>query len=274
MKMIDISKLVPVATTFARKTLRNAEKNLPTILAGCGIGCLCGAVVMTAVGMHKADQKIADEEQRREETIPEYNNKELTTKDKVELTWMEFIPAALFTGAATAFIIASERKGHEKYLALASAYALSQQALNERKEAENDVLSDDDIKLVNERARAIKASSIDISDKSLIPHVSNDGSETLYVESVTKTPFYANENDVLHAFNVMNHRLHIEDRACVSDILDDLDLRTSRASDAFVWDGSGYGTVIEPEFRSTFVDNDPALPATLIEYSIDPDIER
>lgn len=274
MKMIDISNVMPTVTAVARKTMRITEKNLPTILAGGGIGCLCGAVVMAAVGMHKADQKIADEVKRREETVPEYNNKELTVKDKVRLTWMEFVPAAVFTTAAVALIIASERKGHEKYMAVLGAYELSKQALNERKEAENDVLSDDDVKLVNERVKAIKASSVDIPDKSLIAHVTNDGDETLYIESVTKTPFYAKEAHVLHAFNVMNHRLNIEDRACVSDILDDLELRTSRASDAFVWTNDRYGEIVEPLFNATFVDNDPALPATLIEYSIDPDIER
>lgn len=272
MKLMN-AKLLPVVSTMARKTMKTIETNLPAIFAGCGVGCLFGAVAMTAVGMHKADKKIAEEEKRREETLPEYENKALTTKEKVELTWMEFVPAAAFTTAAALLIIASERKGHEKYMAVLGAYELSRQALDERTEAENDVLSEDDVKLVNERARAIKASTIDISDKSLIPHVTNDGDETLYIESVTKTPFYAKETDVLHAFNVMNHRLNVEDRACVSDILEDLEQRTSRASDAFVWTNRNYGTVVEPWFKPTFVDNDPVMPATLIEYSIDPDLE-
>lgn len=269
MKLMDISKVMPTIAVLAKKSMRTVEKSLPAILAGGAIGCLGGAVVMTAVGMHKADQKIADEENRRAELVPEYKNTKLTTKEKVQLTWMEFVPAAAFTTAAVTLIIMSKRKEHEKYLALMGAYELSRQALDERKEAESDVLSKDDLKLIEERSKQLSTGSIVPND---IPHVSNSGNEILYIESVTKTPFYATENDVLHAFNVMNHKIHTESRASVSDILDDLGLRTSRASDTFEWTDCWFelGSVVEPFFRPTFLDSDPSMPATLIEYSVDP----
>ena len=252
---------------------RVVKKNLPTVLAGCATGSLLGAVYTAVKATFKAGQLIREEEERREETLPEYENKELTTQDKAMLVWKEYIPTFLFTTSACVFIWAGEKTGRERYIALMSAYKLSRQALDERKEAESDVLAESDRKLVDERARVLRADSV-VIPKDDIPHVTKDGDETLYIESITKTPFYAKENDVLHAFNVMNHKLNIEDRASVSDILDDLELRTSRASDIWEWGhgyGCGMGSVVEPFFHHTFLDGDPSLPATLIEYSVDPE---
>ena len=264
----SLSKVIPVFNKSLNKAARVVEKKLPTILAGGAIGCLGLAVYSAATGMHKADRIIFEEEQRREETLPEYNNKELTAQDKVRLTWKEFAPAAFFTTAAVLLIIASERKGHEKYLALMSAYELSKQALDERKEAEADVLPEDGLKLIDERVRNIKADAADIPEE-LIPHVTRDGDETLYIESVTKTPFYAKESDVLHAFNKLNHVRNRDDKASISDFMEDLDLRTSPASDFFGWNNE-YGSLIEPYFVPEHLDGDPTRPATLIEYSIEP----
>lgn len=269
LKIPNLSNIVKVVGDGAGKLLKAADKNLPMIFAGCALGSLGLAVFATARGMHNADRIISEEIQRREEALPEYENKELTMQDKVRLTWKEFRPAAFFTTATALFIIASERKGHEKYLALMSAYELSKQALDERKDAESDVLKPEDVKLVEQRARTLRAASVDIPDGQ-IPHVTDDGDEVLYIESVTKTPFYAKETDVLHAFNKLNHIRIRDDRVTVSDLLEDLDLRTSPASDSFGWHNE-YGSLVEPYFSPEHLDGDPTKPATLICYSIEPE---
>ena len=266
---MNIENIIPVIATGLRKTIGKANKHAPTIFAGCALGCLCGAVITTATGMHKADQLVAEEEKRREEALPEYDNKELTLKDKVELTWKEFVPAGLFTAATAAFIVASERTGHERYIALMGAYQLSRQALDERKDAESDVLTEDDVKLIDKRAGEMRANAA-VTQTSNVQHVTDDGGEILYVESVTATPFYAKENDVLHAFNRINHVRNSGDSVSLSEFLADLGLRESLASDEYGWHPEYGGSLIEPVFEPVFIDGDANRPGVLIRYSIEP----
>lgn len=271
MKLIDISKVMPTLAVVAQKSMRTVEKNLPAILAAGSIGCLGGAVVMAAVGMHKADQKVQAEEQRRSELVPEYNNTELTIKEKVQLTWMEFVPAAAFTTAAVTLIILSKRKEHEKYLALMGAYELSKQALADRKEAESDVLSEDNVKLIDERTKALTTTSMDISED-LVPHVTRDGDEILFIEKYTRTAFYAKEAAVMHAFNKVNHALAKYDRATIGDLLKDVGQTASPASEMLGWCVQR-GSLVEPCFEAVFLNEDTSRPAVLIDYSREPEYD-
>lgn len=268
--MFDLTKMkdiVPVITKEARKYQHVIMNNLPKVLACGALGCLGGAVITTAIGMHKADQIISDEVARREETLPEYNNKELTVSDKVGLTWKEFVPAALFTTAAGMLIIASERKGTERYLALMSACTLGQQALEEHKQAEVDILGPEKASEIETRVRQNMARNAIADDG--VQVVSGPGAKTLYVEPYSNTPFWATYEDIMHAFNYVNHIKQDKGVASINDFLEALDLRTMLVAADWGWNEDD--PLVEPDLdRSTLVDEDPTRPATLIGYSIEP----
>ena len=265
--MKTITEYIPIITKDIRNYVRLAEKSLPTIFAGSALVCLGGAVIMTAKGMHEADLIIFEEKKRREETLPEYNNKELTLKEKVELTWKEFIPAAAFTASAAVLTIASERKGTERYLAALSAYELGKQAIEERKDAEIDILGPEKASEIDTRVRENMAKSVVQGDG--IQWVEGPGEKTLFVEPFTNTPFWATYDDVLHAFNVVNHTKQSMGVASINDFLKALGLRQELVADSWGWNEDD--ALVEPDLdRSELVDDEPTRPATIVGYSVEP----
>lgn len=247
------------------KIAKAADKDLPRLLAGgalVGLGITVGA---TAIGMHNADKKIAEEEQRRKDSLPLYDNKELTTGEKVGLAWPEFIPAAVAALTTGTLIVLSERKGYERYIAAVGVGELAKKALEERKEAEKDILNAEDVEKVDNRARQLT------EERRALEIPGAPVTKTLYVESITKTPFYATENEVMHAFNWMNAKLNSEGKACIGDILEDLNVRSSPAAESFGWNSHyRFGDLVEPEFEPAHLDGEPDMPCTMILYTREP----
>lgn len=242
------------------------KDKLPVIFSASAIGCLGLAMYETAVATHKSDMQIAEEEARRAAELPLYENTKLTAMEKVELCWKNYIKAALYGGASVAFIVASERKSHERYLALMSAYELTRQASEERKDAEVDILGPEKAAEIDESVTQRMARKSLTSD---IQTVGGDGEKTLFYEPYTATPFWATYEDILHAFNHLNYVNNGEHTSSVNDLLEALDLRQPPIAREYGWnDEDG---MIEPYLdKSTLVDEDPALPATLIGYSVEP----
>lgn len=262
---IDIEKTLKVGVSAVKD-------NLPAIFAASAIGCLVLGAVETVVATHKSDEDIAKEEARRTEALPLYDNVKLTTQEKIQLCWKNYTKAAFYDAAAICFIIASERKGNEKYLALMSAYELSRQANGsgeERKAAELDILGEEKTSEIDKAVRQRRVKEIVSSSSDIQETPSTDGRKTLYVEYYTNTPFWATYEEVLHAFNYVNHKKNNEGSASINDLLEDLGLRKMLVAENWGWNRDQ--GLVEPLLdEPMFVDDDPTKPATTILYDIEP----
>lgn len=271
--MMDIQKMVQsinVEKTF-RQGVGLVKDNLPVIFSASAIGCLGLSMYETAIATHKADEVIAEEEARRAAMLPLYENTDLTPMEKVNLCWKHYIKAALYGGACVFFIVASERKGNEKYLALMSAYELTKKAGEDRKEAEVDILGEDKAQEIDTVVRQKMVQTIDADDPA-IQVVPGNGDKTLYVEPFTNTPFWATYEDVIHAFNYVNYKKNKLGVASVNDFLESLDLREMPIATDWGWNEDQ--AYIEPFLNeTTLVSDDPSRPATVIGYSIEPQFD-
>lgn len=270
--MMDIQKMlknVNIESVF-KQGASVVKDNLPVIFSASAIGCLGLSVYETAKATHKSDKDIAKEEARRAAELPLYNNTELSTAEKVELCWRNYIKAGMYTGACIFFIVAAERKGNEKYMALLSAYELTRKAGEERKDAEVDILGEEKAREIETEVRQRMAKSVDPSDDNIQDvATTNSGKKTLFLEPYTNTPFWATYEDVLRAFNYVNYKRHREGAASINDFLEALDLRQMQVAADWGWNEDQ--PIVEPSlYDSDLVDEDPSKPATLIKYSVEP----
>lgn len=247
-----------------------AKDNLPIIFSASALGCLALGMYETAVATHKSDKQIAEEEARRAAELPLYENTELSVPEKVSLCWKNYIPAAMYGAASAFFIIAAERKSNEKYLALMSAYELARQAGDTRKEVELDVLGEDKTLEIDDQVKKRLTLPAEATHDD-IQAVPGKGQKTLYYIEWSNTPFWATEDDILHAFNVINHKkADKQGVASINDFHDALGIRSNGPI------GQDYGwsendPMVEPLLeRTTLIDDDPSMPATIVDFSIEP----
>lgn len=268
--MIDINKFVanPKVKNAIRRGMYTMQANLPKILAYTSIGCFGLAIFETAKATHKSDMDILAEEKRRESSIPHYDNKELTPKEKFDLCWPNYIRPALFGVAGTVLSIAADREHNERYLALMGAYGLTQKANEERKNAERTLLPEDKVREIDDEVRQRMVGNVTIPADG-IQATPGEGRKTLYVEPFSNTPFFATEDEILHAFNYINHVRHKDGVASINDLFKDLGLRTMTVASDWGWNEDQ--EMVEPVLtNSRLVDDEPSLPATIIDYSIEP----
>lgn len=89
MKVPNIKGLVTVGRTFV-------QANRPEILFGASVTATLASVVLAFKGGYDA-RGIIDEEKVRREEDDSYTTSDLTTKEKVQLTWLCTMPAAVTT---------------------------------------------------------------------------------------------------------------------------------------------------------------------------------
>lgn len=264
--MLDIQKVLKNINVdkVAKEGLTFVKNNLPVIFSASAIGCLGLSLYETVKATHKSDMDILAEEERRAVELPLYENTALTPVEKVDLCWRNYIKAALYGGACAFFIIASERKGNEKYLALMSAYELTKKAGEDRRDAEHDIFGDEKVKEIDAVVRQKLADGICEDD---IQKTSNDGSRKLFYEPYSNSAFWATDEEILHAFNRMNHLRQKYDIASPNDIVESLDCRASITAADWGWNKDQ--PLIEPVLsEATMVCGQPAI---VIGYSIDPE---
>lgn len=277
LKNINLASVRRVVLLNKDKAKKFVVDNLPNIFSCGAVASLCGAVYLTAVGTHKADDILAAEEKRLEETLPEYDGAELTLARKAELTWKEFIPAGIATLASGIFIVASNRAGHEQYMAMLGAYELSKKAFDDYRESAVDVLGEEKADEIEDRFYAKKAEATALRSGSRIQNADGSEDPTLFVESMTGTAFYANADTVYHAFNFVNHERNRWATVSLNEFLDEIGVETENifVGNNLVWESDPQSVgLVEPRFKHGFYRGDETMPCTVIAYNINPDFEK
>lgn len=273
LKNINLDSVRSVVLANKDKAKKFVVDNLPNIFSCGAVASLGGAVYLTATGMHRADDILNAEQKRLEETLPDYDGTEFTFARKAELVWKEFIPAAVATVASGLFIIASNRAGHEKYMAMLGAYELSKKAFDDYRDSATDILGEEKAEEIEDRCYEKRAATLQDIPNSAIWHVDMSTNPTLFVESLTGTPFYASIETVMHGFNFVNHERQRFNSVSLNELFDDWGLETNQIGigNILEWENDAdRGGMIEPRFKPGFYRGDENMPCTVIGYNITP----
>lgn len=120
--------LTDIVTKFGKVLSDNA----PTVLSGIAVTTSVATAVLSAQGSFRAARILRIEELRRElETL---NSEPITIREKVDLVWICYAPAAVTGVISVTCIICANRIGTRRAAAMAAAYTMSRDAFAEYKD--------------------------------------------------------------------------------------------------------------------------------------------
>lgn len=170
------------------------SRNSPAILMGMSLAGL----VSTAYLAHKAGQKAKAQidETEAERGAP------LTPKEKVQLTWMNYIPPALSCGATVAFIIGGNTVHVKRQAALVTAVSLGETALSEYKEKMVEALGKNKERKVSDEIVQTNVNKAVEEGKFAKLAVPNDERQEIYVfDTFSGRPFVSTIEKIHKAAN-------------------------------------------------------------------------
>lgn len=171
-----------------------ATKHEPEILMAMGIG---GMVFSIAWGI-KATFKAARAIDNYKET---YGKEKLSAKEVIKLTWKQYLPVAISTVASIPCIIASNSVSNKRYAALATAYTVTETALQEYQDKVVDVVGEKKAKEIKEAVSGDKVTQTYQGGNQII--MTNNGT-SLFYEPESGRYFMSTWNDITKAANELN----------------------------------------------------------------------
>lgn len=239
------------------KLRRQIGRKSPAILTGLGI-----AGMFTAIGTGiKATPKalaILDIYREREE---EGFEEPLTKWKIVKLTWKCYIPPAITAGVSTACLIGANTVGGKQKAALATAYALSEQALNEYKDKIVEVVGKEKAEEVRDAVAKNIANTNSSKSKEIV--ILPKGKFACY-EPLSARFFDSDKETILKAVNDLNRRMQTEMYVSINELYSELGLPTIDpcVGDECGWNiGTGY---IDIDFSAIVADD--GRPCLVLDY--------
>lgn len=215
---------------LAKRVQAFAMENSPTILTGIGVVGTVTTAVLTGRAGYKASQLIAEEERFKDGDSLDRPTV-LSTKERVQLVWTEFIPPVGMAGVTVTSIIYANKISTSRVAAMAAAYALSDKTFGEYKEK------------VQERLGISKET--DIRDEIAQGRVTAQppgttiiigGGEVLCYDALTSRYFMGNMEKIKKAENEINSEILTCDGASLSRFYDEIGLEPNAYSDSVGWD--------------------------------------
>ncbi|MBO5319062.1 MAG: hypothetical protein J6B01_04545 [Ruminococcus sp.] len=244
------------------KTLKDlksvAKKHSPEILIGIGITGMVTTTVLAVKATPKALRAI--EEKKREvydgldpvdipsQAIPE--DVKLKAGEVVKATWKYYIPAAVTCVGSAACIIGASKVSLARNAALATAYNLSQTALNDYKAQVVETIGEKKEKVIREKVAQETVKKDPVGKKEII--ITGKGTTRFY-DSMGKRRFESDIEAVRKIVNDLNYRMRNEMYISLNDFYSELGLENVPVGDILGW--SIDKGLIEPTFDAV-IDED------------------
>lgn len=238
------------------KTTQILSDNAPTILSGLAATTSVATAILSAQGSFKAVKRLAEETDRRE--IEMANPEPLTIKEKIELVWPCYAPAATTGVVSITCIILANRIGTRRAAAMAAAYAMSRDAFAEYKDKVVEKLGDKkESKLRDELAEdQIRKNP---NTREIIISGPN---EVMCYDSITGRYFKSNVELLRKAENSINREINQAMYASLSDFYSLVGLPRTPYSDEVGWNSEN-----EFELQFSTVLSEDGTPCISINYA-------
>ncbi|WMI34414.1 membrane protein [Streptomyces phage SheRa] len=223
---------------LARRVGKVAAGNSPTILTTLGVTGTLATAYLTGKATLKAAEIIAEEQANRDyEEAPPFEFKE-----KVELVWKQYIPAAGIAVVTIACMVAANRIGARRVAALATAYTIAEKAAVTYKDKVVETIG----KKKEEGIRtAIAQDEIDRHPISRETVYVEGGGGDLFRDGWSGRYFNSTVARLEKAANQINATLNTDFSATLSDFYDQVGLDRTDESDMVGWNSD---TPLELEF--------------------------
>lgn len=212
------------------KIMNSLKEKSPEILIATGVGGMITSSVLAVRATPKAMSLIEDKKK-------ELNTDVLTTKETIETTWKQYIPAVGVGVASVACIVGGTSMNLKKNAALSTVCTISERALREFQNETRKIVSEEDYRKINAsvaRARAKQPIEKDFESESTKIINTGDG-ETLILDSFSGRFFKSSRNAIDRAINEVNKSLLNEMYVSVNELYNELNIPTILAGSLIGW---------------------------------------
>jgi len=213
--------------------------NSPVLLVGTAIAGVVTTGVLAAKGGYKARGIIDTEQARIDDDATSYD---LTTQDKLKLTWLCYAAPAVTGASAIAAVVGVHTIHTKRHAALAGLYAVTTTKLDDYREKAEELLGAKKAQDLNNAVAQKSADRNPLIDNEVII-TGSEGKELCYDEWSGRY-FDGNMAEVEKAVDLINMQLIESGDASLNDFYDVIGLQKIPMGDRFGWSGQK----IEPKF--------------------------
>lgn len=231
-------------------------KHSPEILTGIGIAGMITTTVLAVRATPKAIELIEDKKD-------ELKIKKLPVRKTVKTVWKCYVPAIVTGTLSVSCLIGASATNLKRNAALATAYKLSETALNEYTSAVMETIGEKKEQVVRDKVAEKRIEKNPVSKSEVI--VTGKGN-TLCCEGLTGRYFYSDMDALRKAENELNYNIINNMYQSLNDFYDLLGVEYSEMGDELGWN-LDKGT-IELKFSSQIADD--GRPCLVFDYSRSP----
>jgi hypothetical protein len=234
------------------QAIKLLSDNAPTILTSLGVTGTVATAALSARGAFRAGEIIRAENE----------NRELTPKEKVKLTWKEFIPAAGVGALTVTCIIGLNRVGMRRAAALAAAYSLSEKAFEEYKSKVVERIGEQKEQRLRDDLAQDQVTRNPLSANEVIMTGNGD---VLCYDAITGRYFMSQVESIRRAENDINHQILTQNFASLYNFYELIGLPGTPFSHEMGWD---VDKLMEVKFSAVI--SEDGRPCISINYKVDP----
>lgn len=238
-------------------------KHEPEILMGMGISGLIFSTVWAVRATFKASKAIRDYKDSKQID-------KITPKEVFKLTWRYYLPVVASTTLSVPCVIAGNRVSSKRYAALATAYTISEAALQEYQDTTREIVGEKKAKQIQE---TVDAKKIEETYKGGNQIILTGNGESLFFEPLSGRYFKSNWNDIAKAANELNANAlsNMNGQITLNEWFNRLGLEDTEIGDTMGWqlDNNPHNLIVIEISSHITKDN---IPCGSISYKVQPNL--
>jgi hypothetical protein len=234
--------------------------NSPAILTAIGVTGTLSTAYLTGKASFKAGDILAREQRLRSQTIDIAPI--LETKEKVQLVWKLYIPAAGSAVMTTAAIVCANRISTRRAAAMAAAYSISEKAWNEYKDKVVEKLGANKERAVRDEIAQDRVNSNPVGVNQVII---TGGGDVLCYDMYTGRYFTSDMETLKKAQNDTNYEVLNNFYCSLTEFYNRIGLSSTTTSDDVGWNSD---EMLELTFSTTM--SDDQRPCLAMSFAVEP----
>lgn len=239
---------------LAKNAGKMLSQNSPSILTAVSVA----GVVSTSVLAVKATPQAIIDIQHAESEFTE----PITPKQKIQLTWKYYIPAASMGAVTIACIVGSNTINSTRNAALVSVYSLTDKAFTEYQQKVRETLGQASDEKVREHIAKDRLEKNPVSENTIV--MTGKGTALCY-DPMSGRYFQTDIEKLRKAVNDINHQLNNEMYASLNDFYDLVGLSPTKLGEELGWTSE---RLLDVAFSAILAED--GTPCVSLDYRVSP----